>query len=364
MIKAGMGQNPVTKMFPEATAEQGEVLLPRLTATRRSMFHPLRHSLVAIGAAVGVVLAGPAIGRTFRSSDVHAKDFPTNQAVKFMGDELSKATGGKDTIKIFGDSSLGSEKDTVEQVKIGALDMVRVSSATFHGIVPESVIPSLPFLFRDIDHFRKTMYGPQGDKILAAFDKAGFIGLAFYESGARSVYAKKPIKTLADIKGLKIRVQPSDLMVSLVSAMGASPTPMPYAEVYTGLKTGLIDAAENNYASYDESKHFEAAPIYSETMHVMTPEVLVFSKKIWDTLTKEEQAAIRAAAKASVPFYVKLWEPREKEGKAAVIKGGAKIVPAADIDRKGFVEVEKPVWDKFATTPELKALVTEITNAK
>lgn len=305
-----------------------------------------------------------AMARNFRSADVHAKDFPTNQAVKFMGDELSKATGGKDNIKVFADSSLGSEKDTIEQVKIGALDMVRVSSAAFNGIVPESVIPSLPFLFRDIEHLRKTMYGPQGDKVLAGFDKAGFVGLALYESGARSVYAKKPIKSIADMKGMKLRVIPSDLMVSLVSAMGASPTPMPFAEVYTGLKTGLLDAAENNYPSYDEAKHFEAAPVYSETMHVMTPEVLVFSKKVWDTLTKEEQVAIRAAAKASVPFYVKLWEAKEKDAKAAVIKSGAKIVSASEIDRKGFVDAEKPVWDKYATTPELKALVQEIVNTK
>lgn len=320
--------------------------------------------LSLIAAAVLALTAFHADARTFRSAEVHSKDFPTNQAVKFMGEELSKATGGKDTIKIFADSSLGSEKDTVEQVKIGALDMVRVSSASFHGIVPDSVIPSLPFLFRDIEHFRKVMYGPTGDKVLASFEKAGFIGLAFYESGARSVYAKKPIKTVADMKGLKIRVQPSDLMVSLASAMGASPTPMPTAEVYTGLKTGLVDAAENNYPSYDEAKHFEAAPYYSETMHVMTPEVLVFSKKIWDTLPKEQQAAIRKAAKDSVPVYVKLWEAREKDAKAAVIKGGAKITPAADIDRKAFVEVEKPVWDKFAGTPDLKALVQEIVNTK
>ena len=318
--------------------------------------------LMLIGALA--LTSATSMARTFRSAEVHAKDFPTNQAVMHMSEDLSKATGGKDSIKIFADSSLGSEKDTVEQVKIGALDMVRVSSASFHGIVPESVIPSLPFLFRDIEHFRKAMYGPTGDKVLAAFEKAGFIGLCMYESGARSVYAKKPIKTVADMKGLKIRVQPSDLMVSLVSATGASPTPMPIAEVYTGLKTGLVDAAENNYPSYDEAKHFEAAPVYSETMHVMTPEVLVFSKKIWDTLSKEEQAAIRKAAKDSVPYYVKLWEPREKDAKAAVIKGGAKVVAAADIDRKGFVDAEKPVWDKFATTPELKALVQEIVNTK
>ncbi|MBC7377311.1 MAG: TRAP transporter substrate-binding protein [Burkholderiaceae bacterium] len=304
------------------------------------------------------------MARDFRSADVHAKDFPTNLAVKHMGDELSKATGGKYNIKVFGDSSLGSEKDTIEQVKIGALDMVRVSSAAFNGIVPESVIPSLPFLFRDINHLRKTMYGPQGDKILAGFEKSGFIGLALYESGARSVYSKKPIKSIADMKGMKLRVIPSDLMVSLVSAMGASPTPMPFAEVYTGLKTGLLDAAENNYPSYDEAKHYEAAPIYSETMHVMTPEVLVFSKKVWDTLSPAEQVEIRKAAKASVPFYVKLWEAREVDAKAAVIKAGAKIVPASEIDRKGFVEAEKPVWDKYANTPELKALVQDIVNAK
>jgi tripartite ATP-independent transporter DctP family solute receptor len=315
--------------------------------------------------ALALALTAPAVlARTFRSADVHAKDYPTNMAVKFIGEELSRATGGKDNIKVFGDSSLGSEKDTVEQVKIGALDMVRVNTAAFHGIVPESMIPALPFLFRDLDHFRKTIYGPQGDKILAAFDKAGFVGLALYESGARSIYGKKPIRTLADVKGLKLRVQPSDLFVSLVTAMGASPTPMPFAEVYTGLKTGLLDAAENNYPSYDEAKHFESAPVYSETLHSMAPEVLVFSKKIWDTLSKEQQAAIRKAAKDSVPYYVKLWEAKEKDAKAAVIKAGTKIVPAAEIDRKAFVEVEKPVWDKFANTPELKALVQEIANAK
>ena len=179
-----------------------------------------RASIGVLALAAAGLITGPAAARDFRSAEVHAKDFPTNQAVMYMGEQLSQATGGKDKIKIFGDSALGSEKDTVEQVKIGALDMVRVSTASFHGIVPESLIPSLPFLFRDIEHFRKAMYGAEGDKVLAAFEKAGFIGLCLYESGARSMYAKKPIKSVADMKGLKVRVQPSDLMVSMVNAMG------------------------------------------------------------------------------------------------------------------------------------------------
>jgi len=329
------------------------------------MTFPSTRRLAAIVATATLSIAAlPASARDFRSADVHAKDFPTNQAVMYMSDQLAKATGGKDKIKVFGDSALGSEKDTVEQVKIGAIDMVRVSSATFHGIVPESLIPSLPFLFRDLDHFRKTMYGPQGDQILAAFDKAGFVGLALYESGARSIYAKRPVKSAADMKGLKVRVQPSDLMVSMIGALGASPTPMPYAEVYTGLKTGLLDAAENNIPSYDEAKHYESAPVFSETMHVMTPEVLVFSKKIWDTLSKDEQAAIRKAAKESVPYYVKLWDAKEKDARAEVLKAGAKIVPNAEIDKKSFVAAERPVWDKFANTPELKALAQSIENTK
>ena len=321
-------------------------------------------ALGIVAAAVLALAAGQAAAKDFRSSDVHNKDFPTNMAVKFMGDELSKATGGKDNIKVFGDSALGSEKDTVEQVKIGALDMVRVSTAAFHGIVPESMIPSLPFLFRDLDHFRKAIYGAPGDKILAAFEKAGFIGLCMYESGARSMYSKKPIKTVADMKGLKVRVQPSDLWVSLIGAMGASATPMPFAEVYGGLKTGLIDAAENNIPSYDETKHYESAPFFSETQHVMLPEVLVFSKKVWDTLTPQQQTALRKAAKDSVPYYVKLWDAKEKDAMASVVKAGAKIIPVKDIDKASFVAVEKPVWDKYASTPELKALLQEIVNTK
>jgi len=315
-------------------------------------------------AAAAVLACAAAQAREFRSADIHVKDYPTTLAVKYMNDELIRDTGGRDKIKVFADGALGSEKDTVEQVKIGALDMVRVNSAAFHGIVPESMIPSLPFLFRDIDHFRKTMYGPQGDKVLAAFEKAGFVGLALYESGARSFYAKKPIRSVADMKGMKVRVQPSDLWVNLITAVGASPTPMPFAEVYTGLKTGLLDAAENNIPSYDEMKHYESAPVFSETQHVMSPEVLVFSKKVWDTLSPAEQAALRKAAKASVPYYQKLWQAKAAAARASVLKAGAKIIPASEIDRKSFVDAEKPVWDKYMSTPEIRGVVQEIVNTR
>jgi tripartite ATP-independent transporter DctP family solute receptor len=327
----------------------------------------MKHSKIASTVLVAVATLATAFAahaRTFRSADFHAKDYPTNQAVAFMGEELSKATSGKDTIKVFSNGALGSEKDTVEQVKIGALDMVRVSSAVFHGIVPESQIPSLPFLFRDVAHFRKTMYGPQGDQILAAFEKSGFIGLAFYESGARSIYARKPVRSAADVQHLKIRVPESNLWVATISALGGSPTPMPLAEVYTGIKTGLIDAAENNIPSYQETKHYESAPIFSETEHAMIPEVLVFSKTVWDTLAPAEQQALRAAARASVPYYVKQWEEREQAARATLTKSGVTFIGPSQINHQSFVDAEKPVWDKFAATPAMKTMVQAIVETR
>ena len=166
------------------------------------------------------------------------------------------------------------------------------------------------------------------------------------------------------MKGLKVRVIPSDMWLSVMDALGANATPIPYAELYTALKTGLVDAAENNYPSYETAKHYESAPIYSETQHVMAPEMLVFSKKVWDTLSKEDQVSIRKAAKDSMPYYVKLWTAKMDESKKALIASGAKFVEQKDIDRKSFVDTQKPVWDKYASTPELKALLQKIVNTK
>ncbi|TAL97727.1 MAG: TRAP transporter substrate-binding protein [Paraburkholderia sp.] len=329
----------------------------------KNNFNLSRISMMA-AASVLALSTGTAQARTFRSADVHGDTFPTNMAVKFMGDEISKATNGKDSVKVFGNSSLGSENDTIDQVRIGALDMTRANGAAFNEIVPESMIPSLPFLFRDINHFRKAMYGPAGQQILDAFKAKGLIALTFYESGARSMYAKKAIHSPADMKGLKVRVQPSDLMVDEIRAMGGTPTPMPFAEVYTGLKTGLVDAAENNLPSYDETKHFEVAQVYSETQHAMTPEVLVFSKKVWDTLTPQEQTIIKKAADDSVPYYEKLWTAREAEAAKTVTKGGATIVPASQIDRAAFVKAMQPVWAKYEKTPQMKQIVDEIQAVK
>ncbi len=309
----------------------------------------------------GMVAAGIATtvaAREFRSSDVHPEDYPTVMAVKFMSDQIKAKTGGKDSIKVYTMSQLGSEKDTIEQTKIGALDFVRINVAPMNNICPETMVPTMPFLFKSKEHMRKVLDGPIGDEILKACEKQGFIGLAFYDSGSRSLYTvKKPVKSLADVKGLKIRVQQSDLWVALLQAMGANATPMPYGEVYTGLKTGVVDGAENNFPSYDTARHFEVAKYYALTDHSMAPEMLLMSKKVWDGLTPQEQTIIRDAAKASVPYMRKLWDEKELASRKKVEEGGAQVV---EVDKKSFQDAMKPVYDKFITDPKLKEMVVKV----
>ncbi len=323
------------------------------------MSYPLTKISILIGAAA---MAASAHARDFRSADVHPQDYPTVQAVQYFGEVLKQKSQGKYGVKVFGNSVLGSEKETVDQVRMGTLDMVRVNTGAFHGKVPESMVPSFPFLFRDIEHFRKTMYGQSGEKILAAFEKAGYVGLVLWESGARSIYAKKPVRGLADVKGMRIRVQQSDLWVSLVQAMGAIAAPVPMAEAGVALRVGLVDAAENNYSTYESARHYEAAPVYSETQHVMAPEVLIFSKKVWDGLSPEDQKIIREAARETTKRYVQLWNDKEQKSKQVAQAAGAKFIN--DVRKEEFVAVMRPVWDKFSQTPELKALVKEIVETK
>jgi len=316
-------------------------------------------ALRALLAGACVALAMPAAAREFRSADVHPADYPTVLAVKFIGEQLAAESGGKLGVKVFPNGALGTEKDTIEQLKIGGLDMMRINVAPLNNIVPETIVPALPFLFSSEEHMHKVLDGPVGEEILAAMEDQGMVGLAFYDSGARSLYtATKPVKTLADVHGMKIRVQQSDLFVAMVEALGANPTPMPYGEVYTALKTGIVDAAENNFPSYESSRHFEAAKYYTMTAHSMAPEVLVFSKVIWDTLEPEDQAMIRKAAKDSVPYMRKLWDEREGKSRATVEAAGTEVIELED--RQAWVDAMQPVYAKFADTPELQAMVQKV----
>jgi tripartite ATP-independent transporter DctP family solute receptor len=314
---------------------------------------------VFLAAPLGVAIAQEV---TLRSADIHPDGYPTVEAVKFFGEELSKATGGRIAVQVFHSAQLGQEKETIEQVKFGVIDLNRVNMGPFNNLVPETLVPALPFVFRDTAHMRAVMDGPVGEEILAAFESQGLVGLAFYDSGARSFYnSKKPIRTVADMAGLKVRVIQSDLFLDMVNAMGANATPMPPGEVYSALQTGVVDGAENNWPSYESFRHFEVAKYYSITQHSLSPEVLVMSKASYDKLSPEDQAAVKTAAKASVAKMRELWEARETVAEEKVRAAGVEV---NEVDKAPFVEAMKPIYEKYAGEPKLADMVERIRATK
>ncbi|MGO4735884.1 TRAP transporter substrate-binding protein [Bosea sp. 2KB_26] len=325
----------------------------------------MRRTVAAlVGAAFMAATAGAAQAQnvTLRSTDIHPDGYPTIEAVKYMGQLLDQRTNGRIKINVFHSAQLGQEKDTIDQTRFGVIDLNRINMAPFNNLIPATNIPSLPFIFRSVDHMRKVMDGPIGDNLLKDFEKHDLIGLAFYDSGSRSFYnGKRPIGSPADMKGMKIRVQQSDMFVALVSALGANATPMPFGEVYSALQTGVIDGAENNWPSYESTRHFEVSKFYSMTEHSLSPEVLVMSKRSFDKFNAADQALIKTAAKESVAKMRELWDAREKESEAKVKAGGAQI---NTVEKQPFVDAMKPVYDKFVTDPKLKDMVAAIQAVK
>ncbi|ADV10347.1 TRAP transporter substrate-binding protein [Mesorhizobium ciceri] len=325
------------------------------------MLHLLK--LTAVTFVFGSLLVGIANAETvLRSSDTHPDGYPTVEAVKYMGELIKQRTNGRYSVEVYHSAQLGEEKDTIEQTQTGVIDLNRVSMGPFNGIVPQTAVPSLPYMFRSVEHMRHVMDGPIGDEILKAFETHDLVGLAFYDSGARSFYnTKKDITSMADMKGMKFRVIQSDVFVDMVNALGANATPMAYGEVYSALQTGVIDGAENNWPSFESAKHFEVAKHYTLDQHQIVPEVLVMSKASWDKLAPEDQAIVRQAAKDSVVKMRELWDAQEKKSRDIVEKAGVKV---SEIDKQPLIDAMKPVYEKYLSTPELKDLAARIQATK
>ncbi|OWV71579.1 C4-dicarboxylate ABC transporter [Rhizobium sp. R634] len=293
-----------------------------------------------------------------KSSDTHPDGYPTVEGVKYFGELIKERTKGRYSVEVYHSAQLGEEKDTIEQVRSGVIELNRVSMAPFNGTVKESIVPALPYIFRSEEHMHKVMDGAVGDQIKKAFEPAGLVVLAFYDAGARSFYNKtKPINSVADMKGLKFRVIQSDIFVDMVAALGANATPMPYGEVYSGIETGVIDGAENNFPSYDTAKHAEVAKNYSLDEHTILPEVFVMNKAAFDKLTPEDQEIFKQAAKDSVGKQRELWSAKVAESRGNVEKLGAQITTP---EKQGFIDAMAPVYEKHVKDDVLKKMVEDV----
>src|SRR5947209_2544977 len=242
-------------------------------------------------------LAGAAHGREFRVADTQIEDYPTVQALQHMAHSVEQRSGGRHTLRVFHSRQLGEEKETLEQTAVGTIDLNRINVAPLGSVVDAVNVLALPFLFRSVDHLHKVLDGSIGEEILSGFEPHGLVGLTFYDSGSRSIYnSVRPVRTIADVKGLRIRVQQSRLMVDMIRALGAEPVELPYGQVATALSTRLLDGAENNWPSYVTTGHYKLAAYYTLTEHTMGPEVLVMSLRAWESLSTEDRELFREAA--------------------------------------------------------------------
>jgi tripartite ATP-independent transporter DctP family solute receptor len=312
-----------------------------------------------LGLLLALFAALPAEAREFRSSDIYPFDYPTVQAVVQVDKLMRERSGGKLGITMLGYDDRDSENYTAAQVRNGQLDMARINLSVLNNLAPSTAIFSLPYLFKSKDHARRILDGPIGEEILASLESHGLVGLCFYDGGPRHFYSTKhAIRTPDDLKGMRVRVQQSDIWTSIVRALGAEPVVSPTDRIYLKLQSGVVDASEHNWPSYVTLRHYQVAPYLSLTEHSMTPAVLVFSKRVWDTLSAEEQTIIRDAARDSVPVMRRLWDDYETSAERTVEKAGAKIV--RDVDRKAFADRLTPLYPTIIEDARLRSMVRRI----
>jgi tripartite ATP-independent transporter DctP family solute receptor len=324
-----------------------------------------RREALGLGAAAmaGLGAAPSALAQQkmiFKASDVHPEGYPTVAAVEDMGKSLAKATDGRLSVQMYASMQLGGEKESIEQAQIGAIAMARVSVGALGPVVNDLNVLSLPFLFRDVAHMQAVIDGPIGQELLDKVThhaSANLIGLCWMDAGARNMYdTKRPIRSIDDLKGLKMRVMGNPMFIDMMNALGGNGVAMGYDQVFTALQTGVVDGAENNPPSFVFDNHFQVAKYYSLTEHLIVPEMLVFSKRIFNQLPADDQALVLKLAKQAQQDERVYWRQYETKARAKMEEAGVTIVEIKD--KKPFQDAEKPVWDKYA--PQFSDVVKRI----
>lgn len=318
----------------------------------------LRTGLFAGVAALAMTAAADAAN--WRGWNIHPDGYPNTIALQQFATDVTEKTEGRVTAEVFNNGVLGDQPDAIDQLRNGALDFANFNLGPMGEFVPSINVLSLPFLFSGIDQMHAVMDGAIGQRFSDDMSEEGVVALAWFDSGARSFYnTKRAINTPADLDGLKMRVMSNQLYVDMVDQMGGNATPMAYGEVYQSLRTGVIDGAENNYPSFESSNHFEVAPYYSLTEHLIIPECVCISQSSWEALSAEDQEIVRQAAVDAAATQRELWAAREEESRAKVEGAGVTINEVAD--KAAFQSMMEPVYDGFlGANPDLASLVEEI----
>ena len=271
-----------------------------------------------------------------------------HKAMVHFGERLSELSNGAMDVKIYPSSQLGTEREMIELLQIGSLSMTKVSASPLEGFVPAMKIFSIPYIFRDNDHFWKVLNSEVGQGLLTGVEPFRLKGLAYYDAGSRSFYTNnKPVRTPADLAGMKIRVLNSPTAVRTVRELGGAATPVAWGELYTALQQGVVDGAENNPPSYYLSRHYEIARYYSLDEHTSVPDVMLMSLRVWENLTDQQQEWVDKAMQDSVIFQRQAWQESTLDSLAKVKADGVEVIYP---DKKPFVEAVKPFHDSLRGT--------------
>lgn len=330
-------------------------------------------SFFAVGLAVGV-LATSALFSLSRSDGGgaggarvlklgHGLDVthPVHLGMVRMQERVEELSGGRLRVDIYPSGVLGSEEQSIEQLQSGVLAMTKTSTAAIESFIPEFGVFGVPYVFDNEEQFWDIVDGPIGEDLLQVGLDSGLLGLCYYDAGSRNFYStEKPIRSPADLKGMKIRVQNSRMAVAMVEALGGSPTPIDWGELYSALAQGVVDGAENNPPSFESSRHYEVSKFFTPDAHTRVPDLLMISARIWDTLSPQEQDWVREASEESSIFQRELWA---KETLAAMERVQAAGVTVVDCDPAEFKAACEPIRATLMDTPVWPWL-TKIEDAK
>ncbi|MDF4221575.1 TRAP transporter substrate-binding protein [Maribacter sp. M208] len=285
-----------------------------------------------------------------------------HKAMVKMGEDLLERSGGRLKLEIYPSQQLGTERECLELLQIGSLDMTKVSVGVLENFAPKMKVLGLPFLFRDRQHSFNVLDGPIGEMLLNEGEKYWLKGLGYYDAGSRSFYTmNKPIEKPEDLVGEKIRVMESATAVNMVKALGGSPTPISWGELYTSLQQGVVDGAENNPPSFYLSRHYEVCKYYSLDEHTVLPDVLLIGTYVYDKLNEQEQKWLNESVKESVKYQRILWAEAEEEALREVQKAGVEVIRP---DKSLFAERVSGIFDSYKDDQEIYPLIKQIQATK
>jgi tripartite ATP-independent transporter DctP family solute receptor len=304
--------------------------------------------------------AAPSQTRVLKLAHSLDPSHPVHKGMEFMARRLAELSGGSMQIQIFPNEQLGTETEAIEQVQRGALAMTKTSTGPLESFLPEMAVFSVPYIFRDAEHFWKVLEGAIGEELLRIGESKGIHGLCYYDSGSRNFYTiDRPVLSPDDLRGMKIRVMKSKTSMDMVQALGGAPTPIAFGELYTALQTGIVDGAENNLPSFTSTRHYEVCKHFSLDEHTLIPDILLVNQGVWEGLSTTQQRWLQQAADESSQFQRKLWTEANEAARAEMIRHGVTIY---EPDRQSFIDKVQSMHRSLEGTPvgELVARIKEV----